>query len=100
MIHTEATPGHDIGITTATPGVAHDAHTSHIEITAIDPTAAHHTDLIADHPYTEFLQLTTPEIIVNHVHIHPTSPQGEIHKGHIHIPANHNANHTPRRTQE
>ena len=30
MIHTEAAPGHDIGIIVAIPGVAHDAHTPHI----------------------------------------------------------------------
>ena len=42
MTHTEATPGHDIGIIAATPGVAHNAHAQHIEITAIDPTMTQH----------------------------------------------------------
>ena len=72
--HTEATPGHDIGIITATPGVAHDSHAPYTEITAIDPTATHHTDPTADHPHIEVLKLTTPEIIVDHIHIHPTNP--------------------------
>ena len=99
-IHTEAAPGHDIGIITATPGVAHDAHTPHIETISIDPTATHHIDLITDHPHIEVLQLTTPEIVVDCVHIHPINPQGEIHTGHIHIPTNQEANHTSRRTQE
>ena len=76
-IHTEATPGYDIGIIAATPGVAHETHAPHIEITAINPT--------------------TPEII-HHVHIHPTNLQGEICTGHIHIPADHEANHISRRT--
>ena len=49
MIHTEASPGHDIGIIAVTPGVAHDAHAPHIEITAINPAMTHHTNLIADH---------------------------------------------------
>ena len=84
MTHTEATPGHDIGIITATPGVAYNAHAPHIEITVIDPTTTHHTNLIADHPHIEVPQLTTPEIIVDHIHIHPTNPQGEIHIGHTH----------------
>ena len=95
-IHSEATPCHDIGIIAATPGVAHDAHAPHIEITTINSAMTHHTDLIADHPHIEVLQLTTPEIIVDHIHVHPTNLQGKICTGHIHIPANH----TSRRTQE
>ena len=74
MIHTKAAPSHDIEIITATPGVAHDAHAPHIKITAIDPTMTHHTNLITDHPHIEVLQLTTPDIVVDHIHIHPTNP--------------------------
>ena len=43
MIHAEAAPGHDIGIITSIPGITHDAHTPHIEITAIDPAETHHS---------------------------------------------------------
>ena len=74
MTHTEATPGHDIGIITATPGVAHNTNIPHIEITVINPTTTHHTNLIADHPHIEVPQLTTPEIIGDHIHLHPTNP--------------------------
>ena len=70
----------------------------HTEITVINPAMIHHTDLIADQPHIEVPQLITPEIIVDHIHIHPTNPQGGIHIGHTHIPADHEANHTPRRT--
>ena len=98
MIHKEATPGHDMGIIAATQGLAHNAHTLNIEITAIDPTTTHPTELITDHPHIEVLQLTTAEIEVDHPHIHPKNLQGEIHTGHIHIPADHKANHTSRRT--
>ena len=98
MTHTEATPGHDIGIIAAIPRVAHNAHVPYIEITVIDPTRTHHTDLIADHPHIEVPQLTTPEIIVDHVHIHPTNPQDKFHIGHTHTPADHKAHHTTRRT--
>ena len=98
-IHTKATPGHNIGIIAATPGVAHDAHTPHIGITAINPTSTHHTYLITDHPHMEVLQLTTPEIEVDHAHNLPTNLQGETHTNHIHIPVDHVANHTSRRTQ-
>ena len=97
MTHTEATPGHDIGIIAATPGVANDTHAPHTEIKAIDPAMTHHTNPTTDHPHI-VLQLTTPEIIVDHIHIHPTNPQGEIPTGYIHIPADHEANHTSRRT--
>ena len=72
MIHIEATPGHDIGIIIATPGVAYDAHSPHIEITVINPAVTHHTDLITDHPHIEVLQLTTPEIKADNDHVHPT----------------------------
>ena len=100
MTHIEATPGHDIGITAATPGVAHDAHTPHTEITVINPTMIHHTNIITDCPHIKAPQLTTPEIIVDPVHIHPTNPLGEICTGHIHIPADHKGNHNTRRTLE
>ena len=53
MNHTETTPGHDIGIITATPGVVHDAHIPHIEITVIDPATTHHTIVMAHHPQIE-----------------------------------------------
>ena len=99
MIHTEATLVHNIRIITATTGGAHDAHAPPIDVTAIDPTAAHHTDHITDYPPVEVLQLTTPEIIVDHTHDHPTNLQVETHTDQIHIPADHEANHIPRRTQ-
>ena len=54
----------------------------------------HHTDLITDHQCMEVPQLTTPEIAVDHAHEHPTNLQSEIHTGHIHIPADLEANHT------
>ena len=59
----------------------------------------HLTDLIADHLHIEVLQLTNPETTVDHAHDHPTNLQGETHTGHIHILADHEANHTSRRTQ-
>ena len=98
MIHTEATQGHNIGIIAATTGAAHDAKPPHIEVTAINLTATHHNALIADHPHIEVLWLTVSEITVDHVHDHPTNLQGETCTGHIHIPADHEANHTSRRT--
>ena len=55
MIHTEADQGHDIGIIAATPGVAHNAHTPHIEITDINFDTTHHIVLIVDHPHIEVL---------------------------------------------
>ena len=60
MIHIEATPGHDTGIITTTPGVTPDAHIPHTEITAINPAVTHHIDPTADHPHTEVPQPTTP----------------------------------------
>ena len=70
----------------------------HTEITAIDPATNHHTDPTADHPHIEVPQPTTPEIKVDCIQVHPTDPTGEIHTSHIHIPADHEVNHTTRRT--
>ena len=97
MTHTEATPGHDIGIIATTPRVVYDAHTPHIGITVINPTTTHHTDLITYHPHMEVPQLTTPTIIVDHVHVNPANPQSKICIGHTHTPADQNANQTTRR---
>ena len=100
MTHVEAAPGHDTGIITTTPGVAHDADIPHTEITAIDPTMTNHTNPTTDHPHTENLQPTTPEIEADPTHIHLTNLPGEICAGNIPIPADHKANHTTRRTRE
>ena len=97
MTHTEATPGHNIQIIAATQGVVHDALTPDIGITVIEPAMTHHTDLIIDHPHIEVSQLTTPEITVDHIHIHPTNPQDKICIGHTCTPADHEANHTTRK---
>ena len=48
IIHTEAAQGHNIGIITATTEAAHDVHAPPIEV-------------------------TTPEITVDHTHDHPTN---------------------------
>ena len=98
MIHTEAAPGHDIRMISATPGVAHDAYAPLIAVTAIDFLTTHHIDFITDHLHIEALWLTTPEITVDHAHDHPTNLQGENCTGQIHIPADHEANYTSRRT--
>ena len=94
MTYTEATPGHNIGIIASTPEVADAPQT---EITAIEPAMTHHTDPFAVHPHIEVPQPTTPEIKVDSVHVHPTNLPGEVC---IHIPADHEANHTSRRTLE
>ena len=98
MTNIEGTPGHETGIIITTPQVAHDAHVPHTEITAIDPAMIHHTKSTAGHPHTEVPQPTTAEIKVDSIHINPINPPGETHTGHIHIPADHEVNHTTRQT--
>ena len=98
MTHTEAAPGHSKGIIAATPGVAHNAHVPHIEITAFDSPTTYHINPTIDHPHKEVPQLTTPEIKVDFAHIHPKYPREEIGTGHIHSPADHEVTHTTRRT--
>ena len=98
MIHTEATPGHNIGIIIATTGAAHNTHAPPIGVTALDPVTKHHVDHITDHPHIEVLWLTTPEVTVDHAHDQPTNLQVETCTDQIHIPADHEANHTSRRT--
>ena len=58
----------------------------------------HHINLIPNHSHIEILQLTTPEFTVDHAHDHPTNLQGETHTDQVHIPADHEANHTSQRT--
>ena len=96
----EAASGHDTGIVTITPEVAHNAQIPHTGVTAIDPTMTHHTDPTADHPHTKVPHPTTPEIKVDHIHVHPTNPQDEICIGHTCTPADHEANHITRGTPE
>ena len=100
MTHIEAAPGHNTGIIATTPEVAHNAHTPHTGITAINPAMTHHINPTADHPHTEVPQPTTHEIKVDPIHVHPTNPAREICTSHIHIPADHKANYTTRRTQQ
>ena len=98
MIHTQATQGHNIGINAATTRAAHDNHAPPIEATNIDPTATHHINHISDHPHIEVLQLTNPEIAVDHTPDLPTNLQGRTHTDQVHIPVDHEGNHTSRRT--
>ena len=100
MIHIETIQGHDIGIITTTPGVAHDTQVPHTGVIAIDPTITHHIDPTTDYPCTEAHHHTTPETKVAHIYIHPTNPQDKIHIGHTHTPVDHKANHITRRTPE
>ena len=96
MIHMETIPGHDIGIIATTPGVAHNTHVPHTEVIPINPAMTHHIDPTTDHPHTEGSHHTTPEIEVNHIHIHPTKPQDKIHISHTRTPADHKANNIKR----
>ena len=100
MTHIETIPGHDTGITVTTQEAAHNAHIPHTEVAAINPAVTHHSNPTTDHLHTEVDHPTTPEIEVDPTHVHPTNPSGEICTGHIHIPADHTAHHTTRRTPE
>ena len=75
MTHMEAAPGYDTKIVAITPGVAHDAQVPHTGVTAIDPTATHHMNPTADHMHTDIPHPTTPEINIDHIHIHSTNHQ-------------------------
>ena len=98
MIHMEATQGHNTGINAATTGAAHDDHALPIEVIAINPTMTNHINHITDHPHIEVLQLTNPEIKVDHAHDHPADLQGRIHTDEVNILADHEENNTSRRT--
>ena len=73
----KAVPGHNIGIITTIPGVAHDAQVPHTRVIAINPTMTHHINQTTDHPCTEAHHHSTQETKVTHFHIHPTNPQEE-----------------------
>ena len=93
MVCIETAPDHDIEMITTTPEAVHIAPVPHTEVTAIDSTTTHHIDHTTDHPHTKAHPLTTPEIEVDHICIHPTIYQDEINVGHTHTPVDHEANH-------
>ena len=70
MILPEATQGSNTRTDIATIEAAHDDHAPPIEITAIDRAMTHHINHIAEHPHIEVLQLTNPEIAVDHTSNH------------------------------
>ena len=98
-IYTEATQGHNTRINAATNGAAHNAHAPPIEATAINLTATHHINHTTVHPHIEVLQLTTPEITLDHAHDHLTNLQGKTCTDQVSIQTDHEANHNSRRTQ-
>ena len=74
-IHIETALGHNTGIDAANTGAAHDDLVQPTEDTATDLAMTHHTGYIADHPNSKALQVINPEIIVGHIHNHPTDLQ-------------------------
>ena len=98
MIPTEAALDHNTRIDATTSGAAHNNCAPPIEATAIDLTMTHDINHITDHPHIDALQVINPEILVGHIHDHPTDLQGRTHVDQVHTPADHKKNHTPRRT--
>ena len=98
VIPTEPALDHNTRIDAATRGTAHDDHAPPIEDTDIDLATTNDINHIADHPHIEALQVINPEITVGHIHGHPTNLQGRMHIDQVHTPADHEENHTPRRT--
>ena len=94
----EATLDHDTEIDAAITGAAHNDCAPPIEATAINLTMTCHIDHIADHPHIEVLQVINPQITVGHIHDHPTDLQGRTHVDQVHTSADHEKNHTQRRT--
>ena len=75
MTHIEAAPGHDTGMITTTPEVAH----FHIQrLQSLIPLQHTTSTPTTDHPCTEVPHPTTPEVKVDPTHIHPTKPSEEI----------------------
>ena len=98
MIRIEAVSGHNIGIITIIPGVAHNTQVPLTAVIAINPGVTHHIDPTADHPCTEAHHHIPPETEVTHTHIHPTNPRDKIHIGYTHNQVDHKANHITRKT--
>ena len=71
MIHIEATLDHDTEIDAAIAEAAHDNLTPSTEDTATDLTVTPLINHIADHPNTNALLATDPNITVGHTHGHP-----------------------------
>ena len=63
-------------IDATTTEAAHNNLAQPTEDTATNLAITHHTSHIADHPNIKALQVIDPEITVDHIHDHPTDPQG------------------------
>ena len=94
----EAALGHNTQIDAAITEAAHDNITPPTEDTATDLTVTPLTDHITDHPNTEALEATDPNITVGHTHDHPIGLQSINHNDQAHNPAGQGKNHTPRKT--
>ena len=99
MICIEAFLDQGTEIDAAITGAAHNDHASPIEATAIGLTTTCHINHNTDHPHIEVLQLINPVIAVGPIHVHHATLQGRTHIDQVHTPADHEENHTPRRTQ-
>ena len=76
MIHIEATLHYNTRIDVNTTGAAHNNLTKPTEDTATDLNMKHCISHITDHPNIEALQVIDPEILVDHIHNHPTNLKG------------------------
>ena len=63
-------------IDSTTTGAPHDDLTQPPEDMATDLAMTHCTGHIANYSNIEALQIIDPEITVDHIHNHPTNPQG------------------------
>ena len=72
MIPIEATLDHNTGIDAVITGAAHIDLTPPIEVTTINLTATHHINHITVLHNIKALQVIDPEIVVGHIHNHPT----------------------------
>ena len=98
MTGIEATLDHKTRIDAAIIEAAHNNLTQPTEDTATDLTVTHLTDHIADHANIKALHIIGPEIIVGHIHNHPTDLQGMNHTDQVHNPAGQGGNQIPGRT--
>ena len=96
--HIEAALDCNTKIDTAIKGAAHNECAPPIEAMAINLTTTCHISHMKDHPRIEVLQVINPEIAVGHINNCSTDVQGRTHVVQIHTPADHEENHTPRRT--
>ena len=97
---TEITQGHKDGTETTNAEAVQGDPTQHTGDTVTGHTMTHHIGHITDHPHIAAFWVINPEVVVGHIHDHPTYLWGMNQADQVHTPAGHEEGHTPKKNMK